>query len=71
VLGLYRFKKRANSFTGFALLIFYENLDICNPNQAIAACAYGKISFVRSGEFLNLKRKNVERFNMLLFQLFC
>jgi len=44
VSGLYRFKKRANSFAGFALLLFNENLDICNPNQAISGCAYGKIS---------------------------
>jgi hypothetical protein len=47
VSGLYRFKKRANSFAGFALLLFNENLDICNPNQAIAACAYGKISVIK------------------------
>jgi hypothetical protein len=26
---------------------------------------------VKSAEFLNLKREKIERFNMLLFQLFC
>jgi hypothetical protein len=46
-------------------------LDICNQHELTSGFVIGKIYFVRSGEFLNLKRKNIERFNMLLFQLFC
>ena len=37
------FLKRANSFTGFAFLLFYGIYDICNQNEMVSGCVYGKM----------------------------